>query len=385
VAIADSTFELATLFSASASASFSTLGGGGSGYFNMSKQFKQTSHSFYLAITVKVLNSPVGMESYMLTEPARKHANNLTPPEFYKRYGDRFVEGITTGGELQAVVEIISDSAAQRDETKAGVEGGAGSFHAAADMASYLQTVSTTTKTKVAILKQGGSPEITDINGLIEEAKKFPTEIADRSADGKDRSVVCFVNLQDYSSAANWPDGVPTPPSTSEALAELDRLKVQRIDLINLGRDASDIEEDPDDYIGASEDFLKRYNQSRLDAIDEVDARAKKIIDNPLAPIGLKKDYVAALKPLPELKLLSSVGLAVEVRSSGVRGDVNRWEVNRSGEYVGTDRLWIEASNIKRNFYTSRATRTLSPTSPTGLTVGGLARLVGAITSRYSR
>lgn len=186
----------------SAAASFRGLGGG----FSAKAQFVKSTeinnfHNFVL-VHVKVQNQAVRLQEYYLRDEALQHLSG-NQQDFYYRYGDRFIDSITTGGEFLAVIDLVSQSRAEQQAIRAEISAKGGMWKASAEFTKSMQEISRFRTVSVTVHKAGGSGPIPPQEKLIDAALAFPHEV--RSNGGT--PVPISFGTQTYDVASNRPPG----------------------------------------------------------------------------------------------------------------------------------------------------------------------------------
>ncbi len=181
--------DLATLMELSASASlkYALFGGGGAKY-NFFNSTKINTYSLDLLIYVKVSNSQktVELSKLSLNDDAKK-LYKKNPDLFIKTYGDKFIYGLMTGGELFVKLSLQSESSelVNRVTFSLKASGGLGAWQGSASI-DALREISETISSLQMLSQverhgtQDNLPPVNDQSAIINYALQFPTKVKDQ-------------------------------------------------------------------------------------------------------------------------------------------------------------------------------------------------------------
>ncbi len=166
--------------STSVSASYGLFGG--SGKFDLSEEMHVHNFSISLVIRATVLNAFRQMRDVQFKPSARTLLENGQDIRFREQFGDMFVRGIQTGGELCAILQIVGHDESDQTSIKAeleaaGIIGGV----AIATKDTFSSAVSKATshrEVKLRHFQVGGNPKASiDPDTMIQHALNFAAEV----------------------------------------------------------------------------------------------------------------------------------------------------------------------------------------------------------------
>jgi hypothetical protein len=172
----DSALQLST----AVSASYGLFGG--SAKFDLSQEMHVHNYSVTLVIRATVLNAFQQMRDVQFGPTATDLLKNGNSDRFKEQFGDFFVRGIQTGGELCAVLQIIGHDERDRTDIKANLQA-AGILGAvnASTKDSFSTAVSKATsgrETKLRHFQIGGVPRASiDAGEMVTHALDFASEV----------------------------------------------------------------------------------------------------------------------------------------------------------------------------------------------------------------
>jgi hypothetical protein len=198
--------------SADISAGFSFFGGDAKFAFSQNCQYH--SYSVWLVAHISVQNSfqQMNVGDVQLKPNALNLLSNGQEPRFREQFGDLFVLGIQTGGEVSVVLEIETTSVSDSYDVQTAVSGSGviGTFpiSASGQVNSSLQQSTMNHKTNLYINQLGGNPlGSLNISTLVTQLFGFASSV--KTSQGK--SVPYTAYLQNYKVldlpvAPNWVD-----------------------------------------------------------------------------------------------------------------------------------------------------------------------------------
>lgn len=152
-----STSELVKKFSLEASANIRFGIGDIGGKASFVNETKINNYSVYLLIKIEVRNGEKSFENDIDFKPTAFQLLEKSPEDFFKRCGDEYVEGISTGAEFYALLEIETDSMDKQKFVNASLKGTYGLiFGGSTQFSSSLLNIMTTHSTKLRIYQVGG-------------------------------------------------------------------------------------------------------------------------------------------------------------------------------------------------------------------------------------
>lgn len=213
--------------------------GGVSARASMLREARMSKTSAYVLFKTTVTTHRTVQSQYKLNVDALQAAA-AGPPAFFNRFGDSFVSSITYGGELIAMMEFSSDSAAESQSLRSSVRGQVSGFSGSASASQVIETLSRGRKVRVTYFQTGGDAgrevvvdPVTGVSkgGLLTVSpselmlrfRDFPTEVK----NNKWRAWPLYAELKDYS-VTDWPTGV-SPVTSIQDQDELDRLSEVRL------------------------------------------------------------------------------------------------------------------------------------------------------------
>ena len=135
----DSSDKLVESLNLNFSASFKKGLGGGSAEFSMSQSYEINQYYTYALLKVKVKNAPQLVVKPRLSAAAEEFVTKRGWEEFFRQFGDQFVEGIITGGSYYALIEIQTSDRTEQKNTTSKLSGFFGAFKASANVQSYFE------------------------------------------------------------------------------------------------------------------------------------------------------------------------------------------------------------------------------------------------------
>ncbi len=168
-------------FSAEFSASFSFFGGDAK--FSLAEKSKFSQYAIYLVVHALVGNSYQQMRNVKFEEEAIALLKNGQSALFRERFGDQFVRGKQTGGELSAILEILYTDKSDLEEVKAQLRAGGWGFSVDSSLTTSIQEVSRTHTINLYWDQKGGKLEASvDPATIVNKARTFADEVSEHSA-----------------------------------------------------------------------------------------------------------------------------------------------------------------------------------------------------------
>lgn len=174
-----------------------------------------TDTSLYALLTIRVVLQQSWCPQPTLTEDAAALLAGGNEARFIERYGDEFVNAITTGGELFALVEIKTHSYEYQQYAQGQLSVAVGVFNLEAELESRLSRLETLKTTRVTMLRSGVLSAVPEAATLVEYGKQFPVEVKESGG-----AVIDLVKV-DYGVAKGVPDEARIP----RLFSQLDTLR----------------------------------------------------------------------------------------------------------------------------------------------------------------
>lgn len=256
--------ELARVLKISAAASYGAGGVGGNARANLMRSSTLSRRNAYVVVRALVEIRTDSISSYPLNANAVAAAGS-SPEAFFQGYGDSFVRSISYGGELAALMEFATTSAAESQQLRIDVKAAAGGFAGAGSYDEAIRTLSQGRRVTVRYAQTGGDTgqllallaigqmptrNVVDSKGgavvltpeqLIRRLGEFLPEVRNFPSQAKALSG----ELSDYGAVSGWPAAVPKPipaPNNgrlSAAVATL-RLLEEELATVNDGMSTND-------------------------------------------------------------------------------------------------------------------------------------------------
>jgi hypothetical protein len=148
----------------------------------------QNSLSTFLIAKVVVTNSTKTILNPKLTVSAQRLLGK-NPQEFYNNYGDRFISGMVTGGELDVIYEFLATSMSEKQDLAINVKMSASnlnnSVEAVMNYTKSLQSDMSSKKVKVHIIRFGDKSDLPkdDLDSMLTFIKTFPSKVTPSSGN----------------------------------------------------------------------------------------------------------------------------------------------------------------------------------------------------------
>ncbi|MFD4032752.1 hypothetical protein ACFWVP_20145 [Streptomyces sp. NPDC058637] len=176
--------------SASLSYGLEALGAGASvdAKFDFAEENTYSEYNLTILARVKVENPTLLLQAPELLDEA-KELYAISARDFHERYGDTFISGLHTGGEFFGLIIVETKDKSSKESVHANLtaSGAFGAWSGSFGIDVNKKTLETTStkRTKVMILRSGAGGRVeSDINGMMEMARNFPSEVA-ATAEGK--------------------------------------------------------------------------------------------------------------------------------------------------------------------------------------------------------
>jgi hypothetical protein len=326
---------LADKLSTSVSGSFNGVGGGASASYSYAKAVFSRKEDVYIVLMVDVRNASEGLNDYRLEAGALAAANKLSEAEFFKRYGDHFISADVSGGSFRAVLQVHNDSLAEKEDTKASLEGHMGSFSTAAEMTHELSVATQNKQTKITVLKDGGTRTI-NTTDLVKEATEFPDTVA------PDKNPVALeYELKPYTVVTDWPYK-KAAPNVDAAYATLKYLRDQQLKIADIRELLEFSQESPALFESYDPKQLGGMIKQTDATFTKIDIAAAKTLQNPTSRAVEIVNYADSYRILPAFKNPETLPVRLTVCAK----DQLSPTIKQDGSMVGTGGTWIQSIGI---------------------------------------
>jgi hypothetical protein len=183
----------------------------------------QNSLSQFVVAKIFVSNLTQRIINPKLTDRARQLLKQ-DPATFYNNYGDRFISGMVTGGEINIVYEFLANSVVEKNDlavsVKASYKGVTNSVSALVDYTKNVEQKNENQKVKVHIIRFGDKSDMPNdsLESMLKFIKTFPDKVNPISGDP---DFLYFVTDR-YITAANQ-DPLAEKQDSLELLSEKQR------------------------------------------------------------------------------------------------------------------------------------------------------------------
>lgn len=193
---AESYSSLARSTGLSASASFAGGTFSASGKASFLQSISINDYSLYVLAQVQVDNATKVMLDPELTVKAFDYLRDNGPEAFYRRCGDSFISGYTTGGELFSIIEIKTNSQEEKNQRSAELGGSFGVFSASGEFSEAIKKISQESNVNVFVYRTGAAAVVkVTPEEMISEAVEFPTKVSGTSAYIYKATVTPYTNV----------------------------------------------------------------------------------------------------------------------------------------------------------------------------------------------
>lgn len=198
------------------------------GWFSMESSLNKLESSFQNSFsTCLIAKVEVTNETKRIIRPKLfPEAEKLLlkdPSKFYTNYGDRFISGIITGGELYIVYEFLATSFEEKKELTAHIKASASnlgsSVEAVVDYTQKVEANKANRKVKVQIFRIGDKSNLPDNNipAMLEYIQSFPGKVSPLTNE----AFLSYVT-EKYT-AAGWTQPLSDKQISLDSLADLQR------------------------------------------------------------------------------------------------------------------------------------------------------------------
>lgn len=286
--------SLRTALGLTASASFSGLFGSASAKAEYFSSVSVNRYSYFVIVSVHVTNSVQKLGDFTLRPEALDVLADGTPEDFAFKFGDEFVAGIVTGGDLYAVVEMQCETAEQYNAVKTQLSGKMGSWSASGSFESAMTSVNGFSQRHVTFLRRGTNDDVPQDADVISAARTFPTRIATAG-----NAVLLSGITMDYNASINFPLHV-SPVSLLQARRRIEDLASIRDQLMLLGSDYSYVTDNPAEFKNPDITAISQSRSQVNDWVTAITRAAQDVVNNPF-DLGneINLDF-AQCAPLPE-------------------------------------------------------------------------------------
>ncbi|MEH1801099.1 MAG: hypothetical protein V7L13_18390 [Nostoc sp.] len=171
--------EVCSELEISAAATFGLFGWQGNAKAKFAKECRLSSFFNCLIVRVTVTNEIRQLKDYYLRDEAVKLLEDENYSDFLRRYGDKFIAGIKTGGEFIGLMTFFSVSQNQQQAISAKLTSNSGKWETSVGFELALKECSENSLSRVTVVKLGGRGAVPRQSKLIEAALNFPNEVAE--------------------------------------------------------------------------------------------------------------------------------------------------------------------------------------------------------------
>ena len=162
---------------------------GGSGKFDLSQECHVNDYAISLIVRATVLNSFIQMRDVKFGPTATFMLENGHDEDFRSQFGDMFVRGIQSGGELCVILQIEGHSESDKSEVKANLTAagvfGAFNFSSENSFSSAVSRASSSRKVKLRHFQVGGTQGASlQPETIINHALNFASEVKAGQQEG---------------------------------------------------------------------------------------------------------------------------------------------------------------------------------------------------------
>jgi len=265
---------------------------------------KMSMHNVYLLVHVQVTNATTTLKQpYRLTEEIKAEVlKEQKDPAylgtFFRRFGDSFVTGYTTGGEFIAIVEFEAKDEQEKTKLSGEVKAAVGTWSGSAEFKTAMGSLSQKRSSKISVYRNGGKGDFTNLGNLVEAASKFPEEVLNSSIQ------VSF-NVSPYDLV--FPSG--KGPSVLDAQSALERLGRLDDRTTSIERQLGNIERFPKQYPADTQQSLQAWRKTNEDLRIDIREAALRLLDDPLGPISSSKSLLDRVDALEKVIPKSPAGM----------------------------------------------------------------------------
>lgn len=163
----------------------------GEASFGYSQQSSVTSHSTYVVAQCRVENAYKSYTDPKLTDDAAKVMTDGGPAAFNDSYGNSFVRGMRSGGELYVIFQLTSSITEEQEKVAASLQIAVQGFIAGGELDVAVehvnQSMKTLSSTQITFYQRAGTDEsaapVTDVKQILERLRAFP-KIANNAPSG---------------------------------------------------------------------------------------------------------------------------------------------------------------------------------------------------------
>ncbi len=244
--VVEDTHSLARSMEVNASASLRLGFGSGSAKAAFVSQQEVNSYSVFCVVSVSVRNATKAMRDVTLNSSALKLVSS--PMQFRKKYGDRFVSAISSGGEFYAILRISTQTQEEKANVAASIRAKGLTWNASAGFKQTLESINTSYDMSAWVMQTGGSELAVPVDqkSMMDRALNFPLQV-------KGSAFPYSVELMDYQAVA------PAGYNPIRMQEQMNHLNVMSGYLYNYQDRLADI-----DYILMHPDEFSQFDRSAL-------------------------------------------------------------------------------------------------------------------------
>ena len=288
--------SLKTQMNVSVAASFKAFKGAGQASAEIFRFTEIHSYSVFVVVHVSVTIPPYSIGNdyipYQLNAAALKATKNKK--EFLTSYGNSFVEGISSGGQMYAICELLTDSAEERQRLSVEVSGSVGTYSGSTSFSSSMEKLLENRRVK-AVLDVIGAPVRplpTTWKEVIEYAKDFSMQV---------QPVPTSVTVKDFSTVWVEADlGLNIEYELALAASSLDAVR-------GILQDIIEVENSSERFLPSDPAKVAAFKVKVLDAAEKLEEYGRNILGGNFNVSRPKFDTLTAeaavTLPRPEVDL----------------------------------------------------------------------------------
>jgi len=258
--------------SASATADFGAMGGGASLSLYRESQFDEYTLAILASCSVvtKALRIPLAQQiahTKMLADLKKGKR-----PAFYRKYGNRYVDGYVSGGQILVFLSFRTQTMREYEATSAAIDGSSGKFSVSVDFQQAFERIRNLAVEQSRMIIQGKLMSIPTWTELDKTLREFPISIG--------AGTPMFFSTKALETLIDWPIEEELPLIDDE-----ERLRAIEADAIRLGI-AKNRWERIGRSRGAFKDVTEAHIKKQIDTAAQKSARLRVEAKNLIAKAG---------------------------------------------------------------------------------------------------
>lgn len=167
-----------------------------SGQLDMARSVRTNERDLHLLLSIAVASEEVTLDHAELKNEHRFGADDLRRSQFYRGFGDAYVQAVSLGGEYNLLLSFHTRGRTEKESIRVQLEGAYGASGASAEFASKMEQVSRSSSVTILAAKRGGGdllPEgslglkslsklLESVNSIVEAIGTYPVAYRWRSA-----------------------------------------------------------------------------------------------------------------------------------------------------------------------------------------------------------